>query len=91
MSRLIEHTPSRPSLPGHGRILPVLAQIRHRQGAVQASAVPRQTRTRGRINTIVQTCFFAISSVLPRDQTIARIEHASEGANGYNDPGAGRC
>ena len=28
----------------------------------------------GRINTIMQTCFFAISGVLPRDQAIAEIK-----------------
>jgi pyruvate-ferredoxin/flavodoxin oxidoreductase len=30
----------------------------------------------GRINTIMQTCFFAISGVLPRDEAIARIKDA---------------
>ena len=30
----------------------------------------------GRINTIMQTCFFAISGVLPRDEAIARIKEA---------------
>ena len=30
----------------------------------------------GRINTIMQTCFFAISGVLPRDEAIAEIKHA---------------
>ncbi len=29
-----------------------------------------------RINTIMQTCFFALSSVLPRNQAIAAIKHA---------------
>ncbi len=32
----------------------------------------------GRINTIMQTCFFAISGVLPRDEAIAAIKHAIE-------------
>jgi len=32
----------------------------------------------GRINTVMQTCFFAISGVLPRDQAIAHIKHAIE-------------
>jgi Pyruvate/2-oxoacid:ferredoxin oxidoreductase gamma subunit len=32
----------------------------------------------GRINTIMQTCFFAISGVLPREQAIAQIKHAIE-------------
>jgi Pyruvate/2-oxoacid:ferredoxin oxidoreductase gamma subunit len=30
----------------------------------------------GRINTIMQTCFFAISGVLPRDEAIAAIKDA---------------
>ena len=32
----------------------------------------------GRINTVMQTCFFAISGVLPRDEAIAAIKHAIE-------------
>ena len=32
----------------------------------------------GRINTIMQTCFFALSGVLPRDEAIAAIKHAIE-------------
>jgi pyruvate-ferredoxin/flavodoxin oxidoreductase len=31
-----------------------------------------------RINTIMQTCFFAISGILPRDEAIAAIKHAVE-------------
>lgn len=40
--------------------------------------VARQTGMGGRINTIMQTCFFAISGVLPREQAIAEIKHAIE-------------
>ena len=29
-----------------------------------------------RINTIMQTCFFAISGVLPRDEAIAKIKES---------------
>ena len=32
----------------------------------------------GRINTIMQTCFFAISGVLPREEAIAAIKHTIE-------------
>ena len=32
----------------------------------------------GRINTIMQTCFFAISGVLPREEAIAAIKHSIE-------------
>ncbi len=32
----------------------------------------------GRINTVMQTCFFAISGVLPREEAIAAIKHSIE-------------
>ena len=32
----------------------------------------------GRINTVMQTCFFAFSGVLPRDEAIAAIKRAIE-------------
>ena len=38
--------------------------------------VARETGMGGRINTIMQTCFFAISGVLPRDEAIEAIKHA---------------
>ena len=40
--------------------------------------VARRTGMGGRINTIMQTCFFAISGVLPRAEAIAAIKHAIE-------------
>jgi pyruvate-ferredoxin/flavodoxin oxidoreductase len=40
--------------------------------------VARETGMGGRINTIMQTCFFAISGVLPRDEAIVAIKHAIE-------------
>ena len=36
----------------------------------------------GRINTIMQTCFFAISGVLPRDEAISKIKDAIEATYG---------
>jgi pyruvate-ferredoxin/flavodoxin oxidoreductase len=38
--------------------------------------VARRTGMGGRINTIMQTCFFAISGVLPRSEAIAAIKRA---------------
>ena len=38
--------------------------------------VARDTGMGGRINTIMQTCFFAISGVLPREEAIAAIKNA---------------
>ncbi|MGQ0603218.1 MAG: pyruvate:ferredoxin (flavodoxin) oxidoreductase [Anaerolineales bacterium] len=40
--------------------------------------VARETGMGGRINTIMQTCFFAISGVLPKDEAIAAIKHSIE-------------
>ena len=45
---------------------------------IDASSVARDTGMRGRINTIMQTCFFALSGVLPRDEAIAKIKAAIE-------------
>ncbi len=40
--------------------------------------VAEKTGMGGRVNTIMQTAFFAISGVLPRDQAIAKIKKAIE-------------
>ena len=45
---------------------------------IDAYEVAAQTGMGGRINTIMQTCFFAISNVLPREQAITEIKHAIE-------------
>ncbi|MBI5877659.1 MAG: pyruvate:ferredoxin (flavodoxin) oxidoreductase [Chloroflexi bacterium] len=45
---------------------------------IDGNAVARETGMGGRINTILQTCFFAISGILPRDAAIAQIKHAIE-------------
>ncbi|MHB2154120.1 pyruvate:ferredoxin (flavodoxin) oxidoreductase [Calditrichota bacterium GD2] len=41
---------------------------------IDAYEVAKKTGMGGRINTIMQTCFFAISGVLPRDEAIAKIK-----------------
>jgi pyruvate-ferredoxin/flavodoxin oxidoreductase len=46
--------------------------------AIDAYDVAEKTGMGGRINSIMQTCFFAISGVLPRDQAIAHIKKAIE-------------
>jgi pyruvate-ferredoxin/flavodoxin oxidoreductase len=38
--------------------------------------VAKETGMGGRINTIMQTCFFAISGVLPREEAIEAIKHS---------------
>ncbi|MEO5739191.1 MAG: pyruvate:ferredoxin (flavodoxin) oxidoreductase, partial [Vicinamibacterales bacterium] len=45
---------------------------------IDAYAVAKAAGMGTRINTIMQTCFFAISDVLPRDEAIARIKHTIE-------------
>lgn len=41
---------------------------------IDAFSVANKTGMGGRINTIMQTCFFAISGVLPRDEAIDQIK-----------------
>jgi pyruvate-ferredoxin/flavodoxin oxidoreductase len=43
---------------------------------INAYAVAKETGMGNRINTILQTCFFAISNVLPREEAIAKIKEA---------------
>ncbi len=43
---------------------------------IDAYKVARETGMGVRINTIMQTCFFAISGVLPREEAIAKIKEA---------------
>ncbi len=45
---------------------------------INAYDVARETGMGSRINTIMQTCFFAISGVLPRDEAIAEIKKSIE-------------
>ena len=45
---------------------------------IDAVKVAKETGMGGRINTIMQTCFFAISGVLPRAEAIDAIKHAIE-------------
>ncbi|MDR2436379.1 MAG: pyruvate:ferredoxin (flavodoxin) oxidoreductase [Puniceicoccales bacterium] len=44
--------------------------------AIDAYDVARKCGMGGRINTIMQTCFFAISGVLPQDEAIAKIKNS---------------
>ncbi|MBI4164837.1 MAG: pyruvate:ferredoxin (flavodoxin) oxidoreductase, partial [Acidobacteria bacterium] len=46
--------------------------------AIDAYQVAKEAGMGMRINTIMQTCFFAISGVLPREEAIAAIKHAIE-------------
>ncbi|MFN8195193.1 MAG: pyruvate:ferredoxin (flavodoxin) oxidoreductase [Nocardioidaceae bacterium] len=62
------------ALPG-----PVQEQViakRLRVFAIDANKVAREAGLPGRTNTVLQTCFFAISGVLPADEAIAQVKKA---------------
>ncbi|HZN08405.1 MAG TPA: pyruvate:ferredoxin (flavodoxin) oxidoreductase [Pyrinomonadaceae bacterium] len=42
--------------------------------AIDANGVARKSQLGNRINTIMQTCFFALSGVLPREEAITKIK-----------------
>ena len=42
--------------------------------AIDAGGVAKKSQLGNRINTIMQTCFFALSGVLPRDEAILKIK-----------------
>jgi len=44
--------------------------------AVDADTVAREAGLPGRTNTVLQTCFFAVSGVLPRQEALARVKDA---------------
>ncbi|HLN64469.1 MAG TPA: pyruvate:ferredoxin (flavodoxin) oxidoreductase [Symbiobacteriaceae bacterium] len=44
---------------------------------IDAATVAKETGMGQRINTIMQTCFFAISGVLPREEAIAKIKESA--------------
>ncbi|HYB80569.1 MAG TPA: pyruvate:ferredoxin (flavodoxin) oxidoreductase, partial [Mycobacterium sp.] len=54
---------------------------------IDASTIAREVGLAGRINIVLQTCFFAISGVLPQDQALTRIKdsvaktYAAQGAD----------
>jgi pyruvate-ferredoxin/flavodoxin oxidoreductase len=45
---------------------------------IDAHSVARDSGMHNRVNTVMQTCFFAISGVLPRDEAIAEIKKSIE-------------
>ena len=48
--------------------------------------IAREVGLAGRINIVLQTCFFAISGVLPRDEAIAKIKEAIAKTYGKRGP-----
>ena len=59
-----------------GRVQEEIIRKRIRLFVIDADAVAMDAGMSGRINTVMQTCFFAISGVLPRDEAISRIKNA---------------
>ena len=57
---------------------------------IDAYAIAKQTGMGNRINTIMQTCFFAISGVLPRDVAIEKIKLAAKKSYGKKGQRGGR-
>jgi pyruvate-ferredoxin/flavodoxin oxidoreductase len=45
---------------------------------IDAARVAREAGIGGRINTVMQVCFFALSRVLPREQAVAQIKETIE-------------
>jgi pyruvate-ferredoxin/flavodoxin oxidoreductase len=43
---------------------------------IDGDRVARETGMRRRVNTVMQTCFFALAGVLPREQAVAAIKRA---------------
>ncbi len=59
--------------------LPMQQQIRQKHlkvCGINAAKVAREAGMGGRINTVMQVCFFALSGVLPREPAIAAIEQS---------------
>jgi pyruvate-ferredoxin/flavodoxin oxidoreductase len=53
-----------------------IIQKRLRVFAIDGDRVAQESGMGGRVNTVMQVCFFAISGVLPRDQAIAEIKES---------------
>lgn len=61
-----------------GEVQEALLAKKARVFLIDANTVARDTGMGNRINTIMQTCFFAISGVLPREEAIRQIKKAIE-------------
>ena len=59
-----------------GRVQAEIVRKQVRLFVIDADAVATEAGVPGRINTVMQTCFFAISGVLPREDAISRIKNA---------------
>ncbi len=74
---LLLDAPHEPDLVWDSLPRPVQQQILDKDidlYAIDAGRVAREVGLPGRTNTLLQTCFFAISGVLPRDEAISRVK-----------------
>ncbi len=67
-----------------------ILQKRLRLFVIDASRVAREAGLGGRINTVLQTCFFALSGVLAHDEAIRRIKQSIEKSYAGKGPGVVR-
>ncbi|MEM8805508.1 MAG: pyruvate:ferredoxin (flavodoxin) oxidoreductase, partial [Cyanobacteria bacterium P01_G01_bin.38] len=56
----------------------IIQQKNLRPYCIDASQVAREAGMKGRINTVMQVCFFALANVLPQSEAIAQIKRAIE-------------
>jgi pyruvate-ferredoxin/flavodoxin oxidoreductase len=61
-----------------GQIQKMIIDKKLKVYAIDATTVARDTGMGNRINTIMQTCYFALSGVLPREEAIEKIKKAIE-------------
>jgi len=59
-----------------GPVQETIVRKRIRLYVIDANAVAAEAGLPGRTNTIMQTCFFALSGVLPADEAVGRIKDA---------------
>jgi pyruvate-ferredoxin/flavodoxin oxidoreductase len=53
-----------------------IVELRLRVHTIDADAVARAAGVPGRVNTIMQVCFFALTGVLPRDEAVRRVRES---------------
>jgi pyruvate-ferredoxin/flavodoxin oxidoreductase len=63
-----------------------IIEKRLRVFAIDAGAVAREAGLGGRINTVMQACFFGLSGVLPREQALGHIKAAIAETYGKRGP-----
>ena len=80
---------SRPSEAWDALPMPVQQVILDKQlrvHVIDAHRVAREVGLGGRINTVMQPCFFALAGILPREEAIAAVRDAVVGSYGRRGP-----